>query len=102
MIYNLFSYAPGSVMYVKVLVTANHMGSFAFSLCNLDKFKEESEECFEDILLKQITGEPSYVIDERTGYFEILLQIPSDLSCEHCILQWTWTTGKKSLRYMTI
>jgi len=86
-------YTPGSVMSVKVLVTANHLGSFAFNLCSVDKFKEESEECFQDILLKQITGETSYVIDERTGEFDVLLQLPENLSCEHCILRWTWTTG---------
>lgn len=92
---SIFSrYKSGGVMDVQVLITANHNGFFTFNLCNLDSYKKESEECFENIALNQTNGEPKYYIDDQVRIFDVKLQLPEKFVCQHCVLQWTWITGK--------
>lgn len=100
--YYIFSYSIGAEVPVEVLVTANHLGFFKFKLCNLDKFRTESEECFDDISLKLSDGQDRFVINENVGPFYMKLKLPEDLVCEHCVLQWTWTTGEIIQLYLSI
>lgn len=74
-------------------VTANHLGFFKFRLCNLDKYDKESDECFDDILLKLTNGDDKFTISDQEADFHIPLMLPEDLTCNHCVLQWTWRTG---------
>ena len=33
----------------------------------------------------------------QPGDFEVQLQLPADLTCDHCVLQWTYITGMHAL-----
>ena len=40
----------------------------------------------------QFQGTTSFPLtDRRTGLHNLTLQLPADLTCSHCVLQWTWT-----------
>ena len=42
------------------------------------------------------SGEKKYVLpDKESRIFELKLQLPQDLTCEQCILQWTYVTGNR-------
>ena len=42
------------------------------------------------------SGEKKYVLpDKESRIFEVKLQLPQDLTCEQCILQWTYVTGNR-------
>ncbi|CAG2055378.1 unnamed protein product [Timema podura] len=79
-------------------VTTNHQGFFEFRLCPLQSRDElETEECFSRFLLQQQDGSTKYYILNReegySGYFNVTLRLPSGLTCDQCVLQWTWTVG---------
>nr|CAD7460233.1 unnamed protein product [Timema tahoe] len=79
-------------------VTTNHQGFFEFRLCPLQSRDElETEECFSRFLLQQQDGSTKYYILNReegySGYFNVTLRLPSSLTCDQCVLQWTWTVG---------
>lgn len=78
---------------MQVRITSNHLGFFIFHMCNLDKFEKESEQCFESVTLKQPNGDERFYIDSHPGNYDVNLQLPADLTCEHCVLRWAWTTG---------
>ena len=41
-----------------------------------------------------VSGEEKYVLpDEKTRKFEMEVQLPKDLVCDQCILQWTYRAG---------
>lgn len=89
------SYSTGQKIPVTVRLTANHRGYFKFNLCVLDG-RKESESCFQQHPLKLSNGSDRFMVplDKRTGLFHMTLQLPKGVSCEHCVLQWTYNTGK--------
>ena len=88
------SYRPGSQLPVSVLITANHKGYFYFNLCDLQTFGSESEECFARYPLKTTAGTlEHYLNSSATGYYNLTLQLPSNVRCDRCVLQWTYNVG---------
>lgn len=89
------TYAEGSVITAKVLITANHWGYFNFSICNIiTPDQPEAPECFQQIKLAD--GKLSYHLPSREkGYFYVDLQLPAGLICKQCVLRWHWNTGEK-------
>lgn len=88
-------YVSGSKIRVGVRITANHKGYFLFDLCNLDKYGKESDECFEGNLLNLVNGNDKYILpSDNNGWFNTTLQLPAGLDCKHCVLRWTYNTGK--------
>lgn len=85
------TYHSGANIQAIVRITASHMGKFEFSLCNLD-LEEESEECFAKYPLERL-GSEEYNIDRVADYSEYL-KLPEGLTCERCVLRWTYTAGK--------
>lgn len=84
------TYTRGSTMVVHVKVVSNHMGHFTFAICNVDQ-EEESDACFERHKLYLASGEEIFRVPRGIiGVFKIPLKIPSDLKCNHCVLQWTY------------
>ena len=86
-------------MPVKIQLAANHMGYFEFQLCNLDSNGgRESDACFEQNKLKLTNGSERYPIQiAGPGWIDIDLQLPSSLTCSHCVLQWTYVAGNLNL-----
>lgn len=95
------SYKPGQVINVVVQLSTNHHGYYEFRLCPTgDPNKEVTQECLNKHLLKQVpSGEtrwPIPCLTEQCGRnysTQVRLKLPEGLTCNHCVLQWHWTTG---------
>ncbi|XP_075146463.1 uncharacterized protein LOC142220924 isoform X1 [Haematobia irritans] len=74
-------------------ITANHMGHLSYNLCDLDEFKEESEECFAKYTLKFADGSDKFYVGNTIGLIDTTVVLPSGLSCNHCVLRATYTAG---------
>uniref|UniRef100_A0A8D8EZG2 (northern house mosquito) hypothetical protein n=1 Tax=Culex pipiens TaxID=7175 RepID=A0A8D8EZG2_CULPI len=88
-------YRKGGVIDVKVMVTANHMGHFEFNLCDLDEaMGNETEACYGQYPLLDNKGNRKwYLKSAATGEYLVRVQLPKELTCEHCSLQWTYVAG---------
>lgn len=87
-------YQTGGVMPVTVKITANHIGNFFFSICNMD-LEPESDACFDRYPLRLTNGADRHPIPIAVlGMFNVQLRLPAGLTCKHCILQWVYVTGK--------
>ena len=93
------NYKPGDIMDVTIQVTANHFGSFYFKICpNNNIHQDPEQDCFENNPLNVVNdnGEitDKYVLpDQATRKFPVKVQLPKDLECDQCILQWTYVAG---------
>jgi len=90
------TYRQGSIIPVVIDITANHQGHFTFKLCpNNDIWQDPDQDCFDrNILRTGKDGSLSYPIyDYMTGLRLVYVHLPRKLSCEQCILQWTYTAG---------
>lgn len=88
------SYTRGDAIKVVVFISANHMGYFYFDLCNLDVSKEE-ETCFKKNLLLTTDGAEHWKLPAGSGVdFTVMLRLPNDVRCQHCVLRWTYATGE--------
>lgn len=89
------TYTQGSTIPVTVKITANHKGYFYFKICNLD-VEAESEACFERYNVPTTVGATWPLSSNNAGEYQIFLQLPSNLYCDRCVLQWTYVAGKLS------
>ncbi|RNA32569.1 cell wall integrity and stress response component 4-like [Brachionus plicatilis] len=88
------SYVKGTIMNVRVRLSANHQGNMEFRLCpTANKFIEVTKECLDENLLEIVGHGTSYPV--RTGEDEINLSVklPFDLICSHCVFQWKYRAG---------
>ncbi|CAF3777853.1 unnamed protein product [Rotaria sp. Silwood1] len=70
------NYVSGSLIDVKILLTANHVGFMELRLCPiLDSSSEVTQECLDKNLL------------HREAH------LPDSLSWSHCVLQWRYQAG---------
>ncbi|PSN34726.1 hypothetical protein C0J52_20990 [Blattella germanica] len=79
------TYKSGSSIKATVELTANHWGRFYFHICPLaSKTALETEECFQAHPVYLTSGEKFYKLtSHNTGDFEVDLQLPQGLTCEH-------------------
>lgn len=95
------TYKSGGQLPVSVQITANHKGYFQFNLCNLD-VSAETDACFQRYPLLLTNGADRYQVpSDRSGIYDVMLQLPSGLVCNHCVLQWTYTAGKEYNRFLS-
>ncbi len=90
------TYRQGSLIPVIVDVTANHQGHFEFKLCPNDNiFVDPGQECFDAHPLTTGVGrETEYPINDRDlGLRLLYVRLPLDVTCEQCILQWSYVGG---------
>ncbi|XP_044746682.1 uncharacterized protein LOC123308180 [Coccinella septempunctata] len=87
------SYGSGSVINVKVQLTANHRGKFRYSLCVLDdpSKPESGEHCFKP--LKLADGREEYKIGAGERIIHNSLKLPDGLRCNRCVLRWEYIAG---------
>ncbi|XP_011188170.2 uncharacterized protein LOC105215758 [Zeugodacus cucurbitae] len=93
-------YSPESVMLIRVELTASHMGYFEFRICPQQAAKQD---CLDQHLLKINSGLPSQSMptDLETRFYprngsliyDIKVQLPTGLKCNHCVLQWRYIAG---------
>ncbi|KAG7200156.1 hypothetical protein KM043_000592 [Ampulex compressa] len=85
------TYKQGSVIKSVSRLSANHMGTFQFSLCPLTAKDElETEECFQKypLLLADGSGDTYHLREKKPGDFVVNLKLPAGVTCEHCVLRW--------------
>ncbi|XP_050515316.1 uncharacterized protein LOC126890433 isoform X2 [Diabrotica virgifera virgifera] len=86
------TYEPGSVIDVEIKITANHLGNFKYSLCELKDFDApEPNNCFEDLLLED--GSDKYIVNGEDNTVFNKVRLPN-LQCERCVLRWTYKAGQ--------
>jgi len=85
------NYTCGEIMQTDVEITASHMGQMTFSLC--DAVTRETKECFDTYPLQMAEGGTTYPVGSNTGHYYPRVKLPEGVTCEHCVLQWTYTAG---------
>jgi Lytic polysaccharide mono-oxygenase, cellulose-degrading len=86
------TYTQGATIPVTVKITANQKGYFYFKICNLD-VEAESEACFERYKVPTTVGINWPLTSAAAQDYLVYLQLPSNLNCNRCVLQWTYVTG---------
>ncbi|CAF3625173.1 unnamed protein product [Rotaria sp. Silwood1] len=92
------TYTQGQQIDVKVVLTANHKGYFEFRLCNLDAspLADATQECLDrHQLIIADTNSTKFrnVSQYGSEMITVRVQLPSDVSCQHCVFQWKYTAG---------
>jgi len=90
------NYKMGSYVRMSVLITANHMGYFEFRLCTEKQSINQlvTQECLDKNLLRLADGTTRYYLpDSRVGYRDLLVKLPNGVTCEYCVVQWTYVAG---------
>lgn len=83
-------YRPGSIINTHIILTANHMGFFTFDICKVLRGRE-TDECFKPVQFSDKTFKFKVNSNINNFYPEII--IPSTMTCDHCVLRWTYTAG---------
>ncbi|XP_062554664.1 uncharacterized protein LOC134219813 [Armigeres subalbatus] len=87
------NYTRGSVIDVTAMLTANHMGHFEFNLCDIS-VEGETEGCYQQYALLDVEGRREWYMNSTAATkYNVQLQLPEDLVCDHCVLQWTYVAG---------
>uniref|UniRef100_H2YE09 Chitin-binding type-4 domain-containing protein n=1 Tax=Ciona savignyi TaxID=51511 RepID=H2YE09_CIOSA len=92
------NYRPGSTIAVEVEITAEHKGYFEFRLCPWNNVGlPVTQECLDQRLLSFADGQTKWYLPEQPelakGVHELRIQLPSDVTCDQCLLQWRYRTG---------
>ena len=85
-------YREGQRIEVKIKITANHLGYFTFRLAPLVNQPIRQSELDKN-LLRMPDGNAEWKLPPANGDYTISLQLPRGLTCDHCVLQWWWSTG---------
>lgn len=86
------TYKAGSVIETSVTLTANHLGTFTYSLCVLeDPTKPEAEECFTDLTLAD--GSSYYSVKDTDYSITNQVKLPDGVTCDRCVLRWHYKAG---------
>ncbi|KAI4468679.1 hypothetical protein MML48_2g00018549 [Holotrichia oblita] len=86
-------YSVGQTIDVTITLTANHLGSFTYSLCVLENpnAPESGESCFKP--LKLADGSNSYQVSSGENLIHNRVVLPAGLSCSRCVLRWNYKAG---------
>ncbi|RLU26260.1 hypothetical protein DMN91_000053 [Ooceraea biroi] len=87
-------YRTGSVIPVRVELTANHHGYFEFRTCAMIyRDREVSQECLDQHLLRAENGSARYYPGPGNRVFEGYFKLPEGLTCAQCVFQWRYIAG---------
>lgn len=79
---------------ITVVVTASHKGYFQFKLCPKSSADElTTQECLDRNVLKLADGSTKYYGIESTGIYHVPVQLPADVNCDYCVIQWHYKAG---------
>ncbi|CAF0938333.1 unnamed protein product [Didymodactylos carnosus] len=91
------TYETGSVINTTLDITANHLGFFEFRLCPLlNRRSRLTHECLDQYLLNigdDLSSTTYYLPHGNKSYFYVPVQLPENLTCKHCVLQWKYHAG---------
>ncbi|KAG7200447.1 hypothetical protein KM043_016050 [Ampulex compressa] len=84
-------YRTGSVIPVRVELTANHRGHFEFRTCAMTyRDQEVTQECLDKYVLRAENGSTQYYPGPGNKIFEGRFKLPDDLTCSQCVFQWRY------------
>jgi len=92
-------YTMGQTIDIKIDISANHWGHFELKLCPTNGRKNiATQECFDKhplVLADDPNSHEFYVpLDSpKITKFNYRVQLPQEVSCSQCVLQWTYYTG---------
>jgi len=88
-------YAAGQAVDVTVEITSNHWGSFTFRVCPAPgPGRDPDQACMDANLLTTDNGRQEWRLPStRPGLFHLQVLLPPGLTCQQCVLQWTYRTG---------
>ena len=109
------TFAPGDIVEMEVDIVAHHQGHFELGICreHLSHSTENPQACVDELKLKRVPPPGDCVPNDARGDCQPMLesqqerwylspgegtkkmhfQIPENLLCEACTLQWRWWTG---------
>lgn len=98
------TYQEGGIIKAQVDISANHGGFFELSVCDS---MEITQECFDRNKLRTVEKDSEQwhimtrTIDDpspqRPESYFMDWKLPEGLSCEHCVVQWSWWTAHNCL-----
>ncbi|OWF55507.1 hypothetical protein KP79_PYT23102 [Mizuhopecten yessoensis] len=78
---------------VTIEVKKNMLGYFEFRLCpDVSETRPVTQKCLDQHPL-DISGHGKRYRPDREGNIFLKLNIPKEVTCEHCVLQWKWHTA---------
>ncbi|XP_062605206.1 uncharacterized protein LOC134266995 [Saccostrea cucullata] len=93
------TYRSGEDIEVVVNLTANHLGWMEFKLCPHDNTDQPvTQECLDKNVLPIVTenqgkGSVTRFYVGRQNLISLRIQLPTDFSCQKCVLQWKYNAG---------
>ncbi len=82
------------VVQFKVVITMSHQGYMEFRLCPKNSASElATQECFDKNLLETFWGWTKVNVDRGTTTYYPLIRLPAGVTCNHCVVQWTYVAG---------
>ncbi|XP_046612093.1 uncharacterized protein LOC124301279 [Neodiprion virginianus] len=87
-------YRAGSIVPIKVQITAFHKGYFEFRVCPVkQRGVEVTAECLNQNILIGADGKSKYYPQSGPGLVEVNYRLPARMTCEQCVLQWRYVAG---------
>jgi hypothetical protein len=90
-------YDVGSVLNTVVQLTASHQGYFEFRICPVNNPQIAATwDCLNKHVLSLADGSGTryFVIHSGAYNHQIRLQLPPQLECSQCVLQWKYNAGE--------
>jgi len=91
------TFTSGTYINATVYSRPNMLGWFEFRLCARKDGPDvtDLQACFdENVLQIDETGMTKFFPGSVGGYSDMHVLLPAGLSCDHCMLQWKYNTGK--------
>ncbi|XP_041982319.1 uncharacterized protein LOC121735538 [Aricia agestis] len=83
-------YEAGQIFSTTVEITAHHKGYWIFKICP-DPYSID-QDCFDANPIELEEGGTQYY-PPNGGKFNVNYRLPSNLICDHCVLQWRYVAG---------
>ena len=90
------TYRQGQEIEAKIELSSNRAGWFEFRLCKLRSDDEDAtQECLDENLLEDRQGNTRIRVKkaQKGGQIRFRLQLPKELTCDHCVFQWKYHTA---------
>ncbi|XP_065927744.1 uncharacterized protein [Magallana gigas] len=87
-------YKRGDIIKVKIVLTAYHKGYFQFKICPHNNPTRRVSQAGLDRNRLTLAGTNQYFFyPTKSGVYYIDLQLPRNMDCTQCVLQWHYITG---------
>ena len=77
-------------------ITTKHYGYMRLKLCPSKRTIDElvTQDCFDQYPLMMADGTDKVgPVDQEPAWYDMYVRLPSDVTCEFCVIQWTYTGG---------